>query len=73
MPAYCSGAAFGKEAYTPEPRNSQSSFVVMLKKLLVFVVTFIAMLELASFLYIKYVNTNIQMPSYSFVNVNSKF
>ena len=31
------------------------------------------MLELASFLYIKYINTNIQMPSYSFVNVNSKF
>ena len=31
------------------------------------------MLEVASYFYIKYINTNIQMPSYSLVNVNSKF
>lgn len=66
------GAAFGEEAYTPEPRNSQS-IIHMLKKLLFLLVIFIAMLEAASYFYIKYVNTNIQMPSYSLVNVNSKF
>ena len=68
----CSGAAFGEEAYTPEPRQLHQTFF-MLKKLLFFVVIFIAMLEAASYFYIKYVNTNIQMPSYSLVNVNSKF
>ena len=45
----------------------------MFKKLLIFLFINMTMLELASFFYIKYVNTNIQMPSYSFVNVNSKF
>lgn len=45
----------------------------MLKKLLFFFVILLAMLETASYFYIKDINTNIQLPSYSFVNVNSKF
>ena len=45
----------------------------MLKKILFFLVTLTILLEVASYFYIKYVNTNIQLPSYSFVNVNSKF
>ena len=73
MPVTCSGAACGKAARYLNPKNSQSIFIAMVKKLLAFVFVFIAMLELASYFYIKYVNTNIQMPSYSFVNVNSKF
>ena len=73
MPVTCSGAACGKAAKYLNPKNSQSIFIAMVKKLLAFVFVFIAMLELASYFYIKYVNTNIQMPSYSLVNVNSKF
>lgn len=45
----------------------------MLKRFLIFLFMLIAMLEVASYFYIKYINTNIQMPSYSLVNVNSKF
>lgn len=45
----------------------------MLKRFLFFLFMLIAMLEVASYFYIKYINTNIQMPSYSLVNVNSKF
>lgn len=45
----------------------------MIKKVLIFAATLFVLLEFFSFIYIKFINTNIQMPSYSFVNVNSKF
>ncbi|WP_243544829.1 GDSL-type esterase/lipase family protein [Pseudodesulfovibrio tunisiensis] len=45
----------------------------VLKQALVFILILAFLLELGSWLYIKYVNPNIPLPTYSFVNAGSKF
>ena len=44
-----------------------------LKGLGVFLIVFIVLLEAASYVYIRFVNQNIPLPTYSFVNAGSKF
>ncbi len=45
----------------------------ILKSCVIFILILAVMLEAASWLYIKYVNTDIPLPTYSFVNAGSKF
>ena len=45
----------------------------MLKNTTIFILIFACFLEIASWLYIRFINPNIPLPTYSFVNASSKF